>query len=132
MTVMGGARNDPAYNRLTDDIHEAVKQLDAVNQELTHPNVLAFSNNPGSDCDYGNLLGVLTGHFFADSGKPFPIYTRYSEGRIRDEKSRINLYIWIEDDGKPYFFFPDINREHERKLCRWFGKDPDAIRRLDA
>jgi hypothetical protein len=132
MTLVGGARGDLVQNRLTDDIHQAVKQFDAVNSDFSYPNVLAFSNNPRSHCNYADLFGVLTGLFFAESGGRFPIYTHYSEGRIRDEKSRINLYIWIEDNDKPYFFFPDVKRQHEQDLCRLFGKDPSAIRRLDA
>jgi hypothetical protein len=41
----GGARNDPVFNRVSSDIHEAVKQFDAVNKDLIHPNVLAFVNH---------------------------------------------------------------------------------------
>ena len=63
MTLVGGSRNDPVYNRIADDIHQAVRQFDAVNPDLEHPNVLAFLNDPGSHSDYGDLIGVLTGQF---------------------------------------------------------------------
>ncbi|MBI5194085.1 MAG: hypothetical protein HZA08_11690 [Nitrospirae bacterium] len=132
MTLVGGSRNDPVYNRIADDIHQAVRQFDAVNPDLEHPNVLAFLNDPGSHCDYGDLIGVLTGQFITDNGRLLPLFTSYSEGRIREEKLRVNLYIWIEGDGRQHFFFPDINREHERNICKWFGKDPDSILSLDA
>jgi hypothetical protein len=36
----GGLRNDPVFNRLTDDIHKAVQQFDAVNPGCHLPNVL--------------------------------------------------------------------------------------------
>jgi hypothetical protein len=130
--IVGGGRQDPVFNRLTGDIHQAVKQFDAVNPDLHHANVLIFVNNPGSNCGYGDLLSALTGQFFADSGERFPIYTVYSEGRIKHEKLRVHLYIWLEPDGKAYKFFPGLIRQHERDLCLWFGKDPSDIPRLDA
>jgi len=36
-----GVRPNPIYNRLTDDIHIAVQQFDAVNANQLFPNVLA-------------------------------------------------------------------------------------------
>src|SRR5258708_2014233 len=43
--LVGEARNDPVFNRLTSDIHEAVKQFDAVNKDHKYPNVLALVNH---------------------------------------------------------------------------------------
>ena len=43
--VFGGAKNDPTFNRLTIDIHTAVKQFDAVNPDVASPNVLTFVNH---------------------------------------------------------------------------------------
>ena len=41
----------------------------------------------------GDLLGVLTGMFFADDGSRHAIFTKYSEGRIRDTRNAIDLYV---------------------------------------
>jgi hypothetical protein len=38
------ARPDPAFNRLTADVHDAAKQFNAVNANREHANVLAFVN----------------------------------------------------------------------------------------
>lgn len=129
-TIVGGGRPDPVFNRLTDDIRQAVKQFDAVNPDLKHPNVLIFVNNSGSNCDVGTLRNVLTGLFFADTGERFPIYTAYSEGRIKDEKLRVHLYVWLESDGRAYKILPNLSNQQERSLCSWFGKNPLEIPRL--
>jgi hypothetical protein len=41
-TIAGGARPDPTFNRLSNHIHGAVGQFDAVNEGCVLPNVLAF------------------------------------------------------------------------------------------
>ena len=129
--IVGGVRHDPRFNRLTTDIHEAVKQFDAVNPDLQHANVLIFVNNLDSNCRFLDLLSAITGNFFADTGESFPIYTAYSEGRIKNEKLRVHLYVWLDRDGKAYKFFPDLIGQHEKDLCSCFGKDPSDIPRLD-
>ena len=42
--VVDNLTSDPTFNRLTDDVHQAVKQFDAVNKGQKYPNVLAFVN----------------------------------------------------------------------------------------
>ncbi len=128
--IVGGLRNDPTFNRIAKDIYVAVKQLDAVNPNLESPNVIAFVNNEGSHCDYGDLLSTVTGHFFAESEKVDYIYGKYSDGRIRDKKWRVHMFVWLECNGKHYFLFNDLKRSHERNLCLWPGKDPDKIKLL--
>jgi hypothetical protein len=41
-TWFGGLKNDPTFNRLTSDIHDAVKQFNAVNPMLEYPNVFGI------------------------------------------------------------------------------------------
>lgn len=65
--LVGGARNDPIFNRLTADIHEAVKQFDAVNRDQEYPNVLALVNHDDM-CGFNDVLGILTGNFYASDG----------------------------------------------------------------
>jgi hypothetical protein len=81
-TLVGGSRPDPIFNRLTNDIHTAIKQFDAVNPDDTYPNVLVFINHDEM-CDVLDLVGVLTGHFIAAGGKTYSVYLKFSEGRIK-------------------------------------------------
>ncbi|GAB6040370.1 hypothetical protein [Endothiovibrio diazotrophicus] len=85
--LVGGSRNDPIFNRLTNDIHQAIKQLDAVNGERKNPNVLALVNHDEM-CGFNDLLGVLTGNYYTEDGDAHPIYSQFSHGRIRDEKKK--------------------------------------------
>ena len=41
------------------------------------------------------------------------VYKKYSEGRIAEEKKRIDLYLWIDPFDRDHLFF---NMENE-KLC---------------
>ncbi len=128
--IVGGLRNDPTFNRISKDIYKAVSQFDAVNPDLESPNVIAFVNNEGSHCNYGDLLSTVTGNFYAESGEIDHIYGKYSDGRIRDRKSHVHMFVWLEANGKHYFLFNDVKRSHERNLCLWLGKDPDKIKLL--
>lgn len=124
-----GARNDPIFNRITDDIHTAIKQFDAVNKNISYPNVLTFVNYD-SMCDIEDLISTLTGLFFADDGKQYPIYRQFSSGRIKSEKMRIHLYIWFDNNNQPKLLFNQSNRIFYLKLCQLFGKDPSKIKSL--
>lgn len=134
-TIVGGLRNDPVYNRLTSDIHTAVKQFDAVNKDITYPNVLALVNHD-KKCKIYDLISVLTGIERTNNGSALPIFPYYSEGRIRDEKKRIHLFLWIDNwadsiDSKG-FLFCDTNEIHYQTLCSLFGKDPNSIKQIDS
>jgi hypothetical protein len=93
--IVGGGRPDPIYNRLTNRVHEAVKQFDAVNPDLNYPNVLVLMNSDIMS-DFEDLIAVLTGHPPGLTDDSYPSFYEYSEGRIREEKFRIHLYIWID------------------------------------
>ena len=124
-----GLRKDPVFNRLTDDIHTAIKQFDAVNQESLYPNVLAFVNHD-SACGFLDLLAVMTGNFFTEGGQRHPIYTQFSEGRTKDEKKRIDMFIWL-DDFKPFrLLFGQAHNGHHLALCGWFQIDATSIQQV--
>ncbi len=121
-----GGRSDPIYNRLTDDIHTAVKQFNSVNPDRREPNVLAFVNNDRM-CGYPDLLAVLTGCFFAADGSTVPIYKQFSEGRIRNEKLQVDLYLWFDSFKANQFLFTEVDVRQLDRLCGYFGINPDAI-----
>jgi len=126
LTIVGGGRNDPRFNRISNKIHEASQQFQAVNPDSECPNVLAFINHDDS-CTPSDLHSVLTGLFFAEGGSLHPIYTKYSEGRIRKEKFQIHLYIWMDDFKGDYYVFNKADKRHLNSLCSYFGKKPESI-----
>lgn len=127
--VAGGGRNDPIFNRLTDDIHKAIKQFDAVNPSQVTPNVLALVNHDDM-CAFNDLLGVVTGNFYAEDGSVHPIYRQFSEGRIKDEKHKIHLYVWLDDHKPDRLFFTQTDSNHHETLCKLFGIDSKTIRQV--
>ncbi|RTL72810.1 MAG: hypothetical protein EKK41_02750 [Hyphomicrobiales bacterium] len=95
MTVVGGARSDPTFNRIARNIEKAVRQFDAVNSHHRVPNVLVIVNH---DCNSGfaDLCETLTGHFRADSGETYPTNMRIAT-RLGSKRKRVDLYCWIDD-----------------------------------
>jgi hypothetical protein len=129
MQIVGGSRPDPAFNRLTNDIHTAVKQFTAVNSDRRYPNVLAFVNYEPI-CGIQDVAAVVTGNAYTDDGEVLPIYRQYSEGRMREDRLSIDLYLWLETNGGHNFLFIEENVLHHQTLCRCFGKNPASIKRL--
>src|SRR5205814_6233004 len=113
--LVGGASNDPTFNRLTKDIHEAVKQFDAVNKDRKLPNVLALVNHDDM-CDFDDLLAILTGNFYADDGTVHPIYAKFSHGRIKDEKSTVHLFVWSDDHQPDRLLFSQTDEALHAEL----------------
>lgn len=131
LELVGGLRHDPIFNRLSGHIHQAAGQFDAVNHEREFPNVLVLTNSD-EHCGFPDLLGVLTGNFYAESGAVEPIYRSVSEGRIREEKLTIDLYVWFNEwkgsEQKGSIFF---NRsKHYAVLCGLLSSDPSQQRRV--
>ena len=125
--IVGGARPDPIYNRVSNKIHEAVTQLDAVNPDRKYPNVLVFLNNDRM-ADQNDLRAVLTGAVPLQGGGTFPGFKEYSEGRIREEKWRIDLFIWIDEkNNKPLYTFTERNVTHRDTLLKLLGVSPSMI-----
>jgi hypothetical protein len=97
-----------------------VKQFDSVNPSLEHPNVLAFVNNDRR-CGSLDLVGVITGHLLLEGGRSAPIYLNYSEGRIRGEKYRIHLYMWLDSFKINKKLFNVVDKRHLSTLCGYLG-----------
>jgi len=133
LTLVGGPRTDPTYNRINNQIHNAVRQFDAVNRAMDHPNVLAIVN--GDDgAAFTDLIQVLTGNAYCASGEVIPMFREYSDGRIREEKLRVHLYLWFNawKTGGPQMFFPEVHDAHHLALCRFLDVEPAAMKRLPA
>ncbi len=132
LELVGGLRRDPVFNRLSGHIHLAAQQFDAVNQEREFPNVLVFTNSDKL-CGFPDLVGVLTGSFYAENGAVEPIYRNISEGRIREEKLIIDLYVWFNEwkgnQQRGSLFF-NRGSKHYSALCALLGSDPSRHRRV--
>jgi hypothetical protein len=134
LEIVGGARPDPIFNRLTTLVHKAAAQFDAVNSSGDYPNILVFANSDRR-CMFSDLIGVLTGNGYTDSRQIEPIFKQYSEGRIRMEKRKIDLYVWRDiwpvSDSRIHFFYVE-GSDHYLRLCNLLGSDPAKHRKLDA
>ncbi len=128
--LVGGVRHDPVYNRIASKIHHAVQQFDAVNPDQVHPNVLVFINQD-RHADKHDLEAVLTGSIPLRGGGRLPGFAQYSHGRIRDEKFRIHLYLWLDEalNGK-FFVFSERMPTHYAKLVDLFTAKDQDIRPL--
>jgi hypothetical protein len=124
--IAGGTRNDPVFNRLTDDIHKAAKQFIAVNPNSQRPNVLVFVNHDAM-CDERDMASVLTGQFLTANGTAYSIYSKFSEGRIKDEKFDIHLFCWVEQNQFRSLIFNQAHRAHRDRLCRLLDINPQSI-----
>lgn len=127
-TVMVGG-NDSTYNRVSAKIHDAVQQFDAVNPSHEIANVL-FLVNFEVGVDVQDLHAVLTGYLPTDGGGKFKGFGKYSNGRIAEEKTRIDLYLWRERDSEIKFTFVDDASPHAGFLRHVFGKTGDRGRRI--
>jgi hypothetical protein len=124
--MVGGLRNDPVFNRLTSHIHKSRKQFDAVNKNQDTPNILAFYNQD-QNSGFLDLLAVITGNFFSENGKTYPIYKSISEGRIKADIEKIHLFIWL-DEFKPHrFLFSLESKKFQNELCKAFKFDPRKL-----
>ena len=129
MTLVGGLRHDPAFNRLSGHIHEAAKQFKAVNPDREYPNVLVLTSSDRG-CTFTDLIFTLTGNFYAESGAVDPIYKNISDGRIKAEKFTIDLYVFKDDFpgglDKEHIYFQNKGSEHYFRLCELIGSDPSS------
>ncbi|MBN8734316.1 MAG: hypothetical protein J0L64_27525 [Acidobacteria bacterium] len=131
LTLGGGSRPDPTYNRISNYISSAVGQLDAVNPSMDYPNVLAIVN--GDDgAGFTDLIQVLTGNASCESGELIPMFREYSEGRIRESKLRVHLYLWFNEwqEREPWKFFPEVHPDHHAAMCRYTNVNPAELKRL--
>lgn len=128
-TLVGGLRRDSTYNRISSYVHGAAGQFDAVNPECDYPNVLAIVNND-SDAGLPDLLAVLTGNAYTNSG-PVRMFGTCSDGRIREEKRRIHLYLWFDPaKPEPFKVWSQSPAGHHAVLCGHFGVDPASIMQI--
>lgn len=132
LETVGGMRLDPIFNRLTSHVHTAAQQFAAVNPDRKYPNILFFQNSDTA-CGMTDLLAVLRGNFYGKGGAVEPIYKQYSEGRIKDEKLTIDVYLWFDDwkaspqITKSYYW---EDSRHYQTVCELLHSDPKNHRHV--
>ena len=128
--LAGGVRNDPIYNRIANAIHTAARQLVSANPDHETLNILVLVNRD-KQAKYQDFVSITTGKFDPLAGIHDKTHEHFSEGRIREEKYKIDLYVWLDafKEGLPelrgYFFG---NYENRPKVCSVFGIKPDAVK----
>lgn len=130
-TQVGGARPDPTYNRISNYIHRAVVQFDAVNLAVPPPKCWPSSITTSTPVRL-TLLAVVTGNAHTASG-PIRMFGNFSYGRIRKERERIDLYLWFDRGRRePFKWWTQSHPQHHAALCGHLGIDPRASGRFDA
>jgi hypothetical protein len=129
LTLVGGARPDPTFNRLSRLLTKADTQFTAVNPARTELNILAYVNHDNAS-SYNDLRETLTGYFYAADGTKHPTMMDIAEGRIGETKRRIDAFLWFE--GKTGRMAGTIinqgDSERLRRTCSLLHIDPDKIR----
>jgi hypothetical protein len=93
--LVGGLRNDPVFNRISNAVHTAFKQFDSINSDHRLLNFL-FLVNHDTSAKPEDLDRVLTGYENPRKGLFEPTCVQFSDGRIREEKHNIDLYVWFD------------------------------------
>jgi hypothetical protein len=129
MTIVGGARPDPTFNRLARLLNKADAQFAAVNSARDALNILAYVNHDNAS-NYNDLLETLTGYFHADNGRKYPTVRHIAEGVIGDAKQRIDGFLWFEaNTGRlAHIVFNEGDEERKLRLCALLGADPGKIK----
>lgn len=130
--MAGGLRQDPIYNRISNAVHTAAQQFNAVNPNHEVFNFLMLVNHDKA-AKYADLVSVLTGYWDPLHGVLEKTHTQFSEGRIREDKRKVDLYLWMKpaSDGKlqlaGYFFGNDQSVEPVSQLL---GIDRSKIKMI--
>jgi hypothetical protein len=129
LQLVGGLRPDPTFNRIARHIEKAATQLESVNSARLVPNILVFVNHDRAS-SFNDLRETLTGMFYSADGERFETMSHISEGRLREAKLRINLYVWIDERRRKIegYFFNEAVPEHVSKVCELLGLDASKIK----
>jgi hypothetical protein len=129
---VGGLRPDPIFNRISNAVHTAFKQFESVNSDHRLLNFLFLVNHDIS-AQPEDLDRVLTGYEDPLHGRLDPTCLQFSEGRIREEKRQIDLYVWM-DFRKPdqirlrRLFFG--NMDTRESVCDLLSIDSSLIKNI--
>ena len=126
--IVGGARNDPTFNRIGRLTQKAADQFRTVNVTRSLPNILVFVNHDDAS-DFGDLIETFTGLLHAADGRRHLTMPQVAS-RLEKAKKHIDVCVWI--DGKTgkiqgFFFNRDTNPNYLNQLCALLGKNSADI-----
>lgn len=128
MVILPGTERTLEWrDRMSNHIGAAVERFDAVNPHHDYPNVLILINDDIL-CGFNDLVAVATG--LRPRNSEYPVYPKHSLGNPKNEKARIDLYIWLDENKPAHFFFNRDSEAHLRKLCDCFGLKRESLRRV--
>lgn len=127
--IVGGGRNDPAFNRIGRLAQKAAEQFSAINATRSIPNILVFVNHDDAS-GFGDLIETFTGMFHAADGSRHVTMLQVAS-RLEHAKKHIDLCVWI--DGKTSMiqglsFNRDSTPNYLPLLCSLLEKNPADIR----
>jgi len=129
LTIVGGARPDPTFNRLSRLLSKADAQFTAVNPAREEFNILAYVNHDNVS-SYNDLRETLTGYFYANDGTKHPTMMDIAEGRIAEAKRRIDASLWFEARNRRMTgaVVSLVDPERVQRICSLLQVDPGRIR----
>ncbi|HJW42623.1 MAG TPA: hypothetical protein VJ476_15515 [Rhizomicrobium sp.] len=128
--IVGGARNDPIFNRIARHVEKAVTQFDAVNPDCALLNILVFVNHDDAS-HYGDLHETITGLLLTDDGGRHPTMMHIAQGRLGQARQRIDLYAWVDAKTRRVqgYIFNDADRDRAEFASGLLGLDHGKIKR---
>jgi hypothetical protein len=131
--MVGGLRPDPVFNRISNAIHTAYKQFESVNRDHRLLNFL-FLVNHDTSAGAADLDRVLTGYENSRKGILDPTRVSYAGERIRSEKTKIDLFVWLdyENDEKMSFRSYRVlgNPDSRLWVCGLLGIEPSIVKNI--
>jgi len=127
--LAGGLRPDPTFNRISNAVHTAFQQFESVNPDHRLLNFLFLINHDAS-ARSEDLDRVLTGYENPRMGLLDPTCVQFSEGRIREEKYKIDLYVWSEGEigSRAYRFLG--NPKTQERVCDLLKLDLSRVKKF--
>jgi hypothetical protein len=127
--LVGGLRPDPIFNRISNAVHTAYKQFDSVNSDHRLLNFL-FLVNHDTSAKPDDLDRVLTGYENPRMGLFEPTCAQFLEGRIREEKYKIDLYVWFDGRINSREYRVLGNPKTQERVCDLMKFDLARVKKL--
>jgi hypothetical protein len=127
--MVGGLRPDPIFNRISNAVHTAYKQFDGVNSDHRLLNFLILVNHD-SGAKPDDLDRVLTGYENPRIGLFEPTCAQFSEGLIREEKYKIDLYVWFNSRINSQEYRVLGNPKTQERVCDLLKFDLARVKKL--
>jgi len=127
--IVGGARNDPIFNRIQRLSNKAAKQFQAINPNRVLPNILCFVNHDTAS-SYADLREVFTGFFHASNGSRHLTMPHVASG-LDKAKQHIDVCIWINFQNNKiegYLFNQDATPSYLTQVCKLLGQSVSNIK----